>query len=136
MILNSSYVNDRIAELQGKVLTGIGMSHNENYELAALERLREECDWHEDWWRGVELISDDAFPWYTKNLVETLGLMPLGAKWLQDSISWYQAADNLKVALEGESRLYRSVRYHGRTFWMSVKPTPEALASKLKLHPF
>lgn len=80
-------------------------------ELAALEKLADQCEGYGDWEYGETLIADSYFTSYAEELAEDIGAIKRDAEWPLRHIDWEAAAEELKAD-------YMAVDFDGETFWM------------------
>lgn len=81
-------------------------------ELAALEKLAEQCGGYaDDWEHGVTLIRDSYFETYAQELAEDIGAINSEATWPHNCIDWEQAARELRMD-------YTAVEFDGVTYWV------------------
>lgn len=86
----------------------------DEYEREELEALRELADSGiSDWEHGAQLIPDDDFEDYARELAEDMGVVDPDASWPMSYIDWEAAADALRqdytsVSFQGTDYLVQS----------------------------
>jgi hypothetical protein len=81
-------------------------------ELTALKKFADQAEGYaSDWHHGAQLISDDYFETYARQLADDLGAVNSDARWPNNCIDWEQAASELQQD-------YSAVDFDGTTYWV------------------
>lgn len=107
-VLDSRDILERIEDLEGRQ----GLSGDEVREWQELQKLVEDAGESPDWKYGEQLIRDDCFVEYARELAYDTGLVDIGKPaWPYDFIDWERAAEALKSD-------YFSVEFLGAVYWI------------------
>ena len=83
---------------------------DEIQEMGVLIYLWRECEDFADWSYGEQLIRDDYFTDYARQLLEECGDIPKNIPWYI-AVDWEKTADNLKVD-------YTYIDFMGHQYWI------------------
>jgi hypothetical protein len=86
--------------------------YEEADEFNELKQLQDEARGYSDWEHGAQLIREDKFEDYARELAEDIGSMSRDVTWPHNHIDWAAAANELKtdyteVSFDGTAYLLR-----------------------------
>jgi hypothetical protein len=109
--IDSTDVEDRLAELRELRDDQEGLEDEDQAELEILERLSKQGqDYADDWDHGVTLIRDSYFATYARELIEESGDVPKNLHW-SIVIDWESTAENYRSD-------YTPLDFDGVTYWV------------------
>jgi hypothetical protein len=83
---------------------------DERDELVELLKVWRECENFSDWTYGEQLIRDNYFTEYARQMLEDCGTIPSELPWYV-AVDWDKTADNIKVD-------YTYVDFNGVDYWI------------------